>query len=96
MGADLVEINTGKFSEAKNPQSIKKELKKIKAAANFAKKLGFFVAAGHGIDYENVKEIVKIKEIEELNIGHAIVCRAVFVGLAGAVEEMIYLMKRES
>jgi pyridoxine 5-phosphate synthase len=90
-GADLIEINTGKFSQAKTTQGIKKELKKIKDAASFAKKLGFFVAAGHGIDYENVKEIVKIKEIEELNIGHSIICRAVFVGIVAATEEMVNL-----
>ncbi|MCM8819196.1 MAG: pyridoxine 5'-phosphate synthase, partial [Candidatus Omnitrophica bacterium] len=70
-----------------------KELKKIKKAAVFAKELGFFVAAGHGLNYENVKEIVKIKEIEELNIGHAIISRAVFVGIVNAVEEMIKLVK---
>jgi pyridoxine 5-phosphate synthase len=93
MGADLIEINTGKFSEAKNTQALKKELKKIKAAAHFAKKLGFFVACGHGIDYENIKEIVKIKEIEELNIGHSVICRSVFVGVVAAVEEMLALVK---
>ncbi|MDD4954716.1 MAG: pyridoxine 5'-phosphate synthase [Candidatus Omnitrophica bacterium] len=89
IGADMIEFNTGKYSEAKLAASIKKELLKIKKAAAFAKDLGFFVAAGHGIDYENVKEIVKIKEIEELNIGHSIICRSVFIGLVAAVEEML-------
>lgn len=88
IGADLIEFNTGRYSEAKTAKDIKKELSKIKEAAKFAKQLGFFVAAGHGIDYENVKEIVKIKEIEELNIGHSIICRSIFVGLVAAVEEM--------
>ncbi|MDP2922325.1 MAG: pyridoxine 5'-phosphate synthase [Candidatus Omnitrophota bacterium] len=92
MGADIVEINTGKYSEAKTPLILKKELVKIKEAARFAKKLGFFVAAGHGIDYENIKEIVKVKEIEELNIGHSIICRSVFVGMVTAVEEMLGLI----
>lgn len=94
MGADLIEINTGKYSEAKTPQTLKKELKKIKEATHFAKKLDFCVAAGHGIDYENIKEIIKIKEIEELNIGHSIICRSVFVGMVAAVEEMIHLVTR--
>jgi len=91
IGADLIEFNTGKYSEAKTAANVKKELLKIKHAAKFAKNLGFFVAAGHGIDYENAKEIIKIKEIKELNIGHSIICRSVFVGLVAAVEEMLEL-----
>jgi len=91
IGADLIEFNTGKYSEAKTTANVKKELLKIKHAAKFAKNLGFFIAAGHGLDYENIKPIVKIKEIEELNIGHAIICRSVFVGLVAAVEEMLEL-----
>jgi pyridoxine 5-phosphate synthase len=93
IGADLIEFNTGKYSEAKSSSEVKKELLKVKQAAKFAKDLGFFVAAGHGLDYENVKAIVKIKEIEELNIGHSIICRSVFLGLVAAVEEMLKLIK---
>ncbi|MFA5007683.1 MAG: pyridoxine 5'-phosphate synthase [Candidatus Omnitrophota bacterium] len=89
IGADLVEFNTGKYSEAKSTKEAKRELLKITHAAKFAKSLNFFVAAGHGLDYENVKDIAKIKEIGELNIGHSIICRSVFVGLVAAVEEMI-------
>ncbi|MDD4182605.1 MAG: pyridoxine 5'-phosphate synthase [Candidatus Omnitrophica bacterium] len=92
IGADLIEFNTGKYSEAKSASEIKRELLKVKQAAKFAKDLGFFVAAGHGLDYENVKAIVKIKEIEELNIGHSIICRSVFVGMVAAVEEMLELI----
>ena len=93
IGAEHIEIHTGRFCDAKKAASAKKELLKVKQAAKFAKKLGFFVAAGHGIDYENVKEIVKIREIEELNIGHSIICRSVFVGMVDAVEEMLELME---
>ncbi|UCD14823.1 MAG: pyridoxine 5'-phosphate synthase [Candidatus Omnitrophota bacterium] len=93
MGVDIVEINTGKFSQAKSAPVKRKELKKIKGAVKAADKSGLFVAAGHGLDYENVKEIIKIKEIEELNIGHSIICRAVFVGIISAVEEMINLIR---
>lgn len=93
MGVDIVEFNTGAYSEAKDIRSKTKELKKIKEAAKIAKGKGFFVAAGHGLDYENVKNIVKIKEIEELNIGHSIICRSVFVGIISAVEEMLDLLK---
>ncbi|MEI8350610.1 MAG: pyridoxine 5'-phosphate synthase [Candidatus Omnitrophota bacterium] len=92
IGADLIELNTGKYSEAKSSASVVKESRKIREAARFAKGLGFFVAAGHGIDYANVTSVIRIKEIEELNIGHAIVCRSVFVGLAAAVEEMLALI----
>ena len=95
-GAQNIEINTGKYSEAKSSHAQKKELEKIKAAASYAKDLGFFVAAGHGLDYENVKGIIRIKEIEELNIGHSIVCRSLFVGFPLAVEEMLDLIKNAS
>lgn len=94
MGVEIVEINTGRFSESKTPSSIKKELEKIKKAVKFAKQCGFFVAAGHGLDYENIKEIIKIREIEELNIGHSIICRSVCVGIIPAVEEMKKLIDK--
>lgn len=92
MGVEIVEINTGRFSESKTPASVKKELENIKKAVKFAKQCGFFVAAGHGLDYENIKEITKISEIEELNIGHSIICRSVCVGIISAVEEMKQLI----
>ncbi len=94
IGAEHIEFNTGEYSEAKAKSSIKKELKQIKDTATFAKKMGFFVAAGHGLDYENVKAIASIKEIEELNIGHSIICRSIFVGIAAAVKEMRSLLKK--
>lgn len=93
-GVDLIEINTGKFSEAKTKLSKQNTLKKIKIAAKYAKSIGFEVAAGHGLDYENTKDVVNIKEIEELNIGHSIISRSVFVGLVGVVEEMLGLIGR--
>jgi pyridoxine 5-phosphate synthase len=92
IGCDLIEINTGRFSEAKTTREINRELSRIKEAAQLARSLGFAVAAGHGINYANVRDIVKMPEIEELNIGHAIISRAVYVGLVCAVEEMIGLM----
>jgi pyridoxine 5-phosphate synthase len=93
LGANLVELNTGKYSEAKSKIERRRELSKIKQAAKFAKNIGFPVAAGHGLDYENVKAIAGIKEIEELNIGHSIICRSVFIGLVAAVEEMLQIIK---
>ena len=95
LGADNIEFNTGKFSESKKVSTADKEAEKIKKAAVFAKGLGFFVAAGHGLDYENVKKIIKIKEIKELNIGHSIISRAVFIGFVCATEEMKSLIKKK-
>jgi len=88
-----IEINTGRYSETKSKKEKEKELNKIIKAANFAKQLGLYVAAGHGLNYENVKDIAHVKDIQELNIGHSIISRAVFVGLIEAVREMISLLK---
>lgn len=93
LGAEHIEIHTGKFCDARSSVCQKREFKKIKQSAEFARDIGFFVAAGHGIDYENVKPIVEIQEIEELNIGHSIICKAVFVGIITAVKEMAELIK---
>lgn len=68
--------------------ALKKALKELKKCAKEAEGLGLFVAAGHGLNYQNVKEITKIEYIKELNIGHSIVARAVFVGLWQAIKEM--------
>jgi len=92
IGAEAVEINTGKYSEAKTKASAARELAKVRKAAHYAKSCGFFVAAGHGLDYENTKSVAAIRAIEELNIGHSIISRSVFVGIVGAVEEMLSLM----
>ncbi len=88
MGAEYIEIHTGAYSEAKNTKDRKKELQKIVEAVKSAKAMGLSVNAGHGLDYENVREIAAIKEIEELNIGHSIIAKSLFVGLPEAVKEM--------
>lgn len=93
LGADLIEINTGRYSEAKSPAALNKEIKKMKNAVAVAKKEGFSIAVGHGLDYDNVKEMIKMKEIEELNIGHSIICRSVFVGIMTAVKDMFDLIQ---
>jgi pyridoxine 5-phosphate synthase len=85
--ADYIEIHTGKYANAKKVQQ-KKELATIKSAAKFAKKIGLKVNAGHGLKYYNVGPIAKIKEIEELNIGHSIICRSVFSGLSESIQKM--------
>ena len=92
-GARIIEIHTGKYAEAKNIKQKKRSLEEIIAAAKYAQGLGLKVNAGHGLDYDNVKPVARIPEIEELNIGYAIVCRAVLVGLERAVREMKALMR---
>lgn len=87
-GVTIVEIHTGHFDQAKNEKAKKRELDKIREAAIYARSLGLAVHAGHGLKYSNARQISNIDEIEELNIGHSIVCQAVFVGLGNAVREM--------
>ena len=89
IGGDAIEINTGKYSELKTDSEIVKEFKKIQDAVDTAVKLGLNVNAGHGLTYKNVAKIASIQAIEEFNIGHNIVARAVMVGLDRAVKEMI-------
>lgn len=91
-GAPLIEIHTGHYAEAKTEEELKKELLKIVEAARHAYQAGLQVNAGHGLHYQNVQAIAAIPEIAELNIGHAIVARAVFSGLADAVRTMKQLM----
>jgi pyridoxine 5-phosphate synthase len=92
VGADAIEIHTGAYANAKG--RVKKfELDRIRIAAREASDLGLKVNAGHGLDYRNVKPIVRIPVIEELNIGHSIVSYSVFVGLREAVREMKILLR---
>lgn len=93
-GAQMVELHTGCYAEAKSKKKKDKELIRISRAAREAKRLGLEVSAGHGLTYQNVSRIAKIYEIEELNIGHNIIARAVMVGMKEAVKEMLDLIKR--
>jgi pyridoxine 5-phosphate synthase len=93
IGIDLIELHTGRYADAKTAQARDKYFKQVLEAARFAKSQGMTVNAGHGLDYENVSRIAKIKELKELNIGYEIVCRAVLVGLERAVGEMIALIR---
>ena len=91
-GAPYIEIHTGKYAEAQDAAVQRAELKRISEAAAYASSLGLIVKAGHGLHYHNVQPIAAIPQMHELNIGHAIVARAVFSGLDGAVREMKRLM----
>jgi pyridoxine 5-phosphate synthase len=93
MNADMVEIHTGAYSDAKSDRIREKEFKKVVASVIMGKKLGLGVNAGHGLHYHNVQEIAAIKEIDELSIGHSIIARAVFVGLDRAIRDMLELMR---
>ena len=94
VGADVIEIHTGHYCDA-DPSHEDEELKKIFDAVAEAARRNLRVAAGHGLNYVNVRRIAEIKEIEELNIGHSIIARAVLVGLDRAVREMIELIRRQ-
>jgi len=86
--AQAVELHTGRYCEARGQRERSRELSRIAEAAKAAAKLGLRVAGGHGLDYWNVKPVAEIEEITELNIGYAIVCRAVLTGIEQAVRDM--------
>lgn len=90
-GASVVELHTGCYAQAE-PAARATELERLRQAARHAHSLGLVVNAGHGLHYHNVQPVAAIPEIVELNIGHAIISRAVFSGLSEAVREMKRLM----
>ena len=96
MGAPVIEIHTGRYADAENEVTKQKELKRVKEAAAHALSLGLIVNAGHGLHYHNVNLIAEIPGIEELNIGHAIVAHALFVGWDNAIREMKLLLRTYS
>lgn len=91
-GAPVIEIHTGHFADAENSEQSQHEYRKILKAVETGVKCGLQVNAGHGLHYHNVEKIAAIGDIAELNIGHAIIARAVFTGLEEAVREMKRLM----
>lgn len=91
-GAPVVELHTGTYAEARGAE-VDRELARIREAARLGRRLGLVVNAGHGLHYHNVQPIAAIAELAELNIGHAIIARAVFAGLPQAVAEMRRLMR---
>ncbi|HUL40547.1 MAG TPA: pyridoxine 5'-phosphate synthase [Burkholderiales bacterium] len=91
-GAPDIEIHTGHYADAPNKARQQKELQRIRSAVAYANKLGLNVNAGHGLHYQNVQKIAAIPHIVELNIGHAIVARALFTGWQAAVREMKSIM----
>ena len=92
MGAQMVELHTGKLANAFTEKVEKEELEKLRAAARAASESHLQVNAGHGINYKNIKLIHSIPRLSELNIGHSIISRAISVGLDNAVKEMLAAM----
>jgi pyridoxine 5-phosphate synthase len=93
-GADAVELHTGAYAGAKDPQAQAAELAKLSKAAETAVGLGLILNAGHGLGYDNVQPVAQIPGLHELNIGFLIIARAVFVGLTQAVREMKALVAK--
>lgn len=91
-GAPVIELHTGHYADAVTPQDRRKELDRLRVAAEMAAGQGLIVNAGHGLHYHNVADICRIAQFKELNIGHAIIARAIFSGLADAVRDMKSIM----
>ncbi len=87
-GAQFIELHTGAYSNSFATSNEQLEFEKLKSAAEYARSLGLKVNAGHGLNYENVHRMKEINDLVELNIGHSIVSKSVFVGLAKAVHDM--------
>ncbi len=93
--SDFIEIHTGVFANAESEEDQFDELEKIRGAIKHAKKLGLGVNAGHGLDYNNMKIFRELDEVDEVSIGHAVISRAVFVGITEAVKEMIRVINNK-
>lgn len=94
LGPTAVELHTGEYSNAADARAVREQLTRLEAATVLARELGLAVHAGHGLTYENVGPVAAIDGCEELNIGHSIVSRSVFVGMERAVREMKALIDR--
>lgn len=92
VGADYIEIHTGTYCEVRGTAEQRSQLQRIELAISAARKLGLGVNAGHGLNYRNIGPVAALKGIEEFNIGHSIVARAVLVGMERAVREMLVLL----
>ncbi len=93
VGAKIIELHTGRYADAKGAVQKARFFSEIKWAVNYASSRGLTVNAGHGLDYANVSEIAALTGIEELNIGYAIICKALYIGLYKAVRQMRRLIR---
>ena len=92
-GASTIELHTGEYCNAKGIKERRQRLSELKYAVRYALSAGFVVNAGHGLNYENVKDVAAIGGMNELNIGHSIISHAVFTGLEKAVKDMLRLIR---
>ncbi len=92
-GASIIELHTGHYAHAQTLADVRQEIKRLKEASAYAQSLGLTVNAGHVLNYNNTQAIAQIPGIHELNIGHAIMSRAVFFGLENAVKEMLSIIR---
>ncbi|MCE1190452.1 MAG: pyridoxine 5'-phosphate synthase [Ignavibacteria bacterium] len=92
--ADYIEIHTGHFANAASEEQMFEELEKVRQATKYAKRFGLGVNAGHGLNYSNIKIFRELEDIDEVSIGHAVIARAVFVGLQQAIRDMLTLLKK--
>lgn len=92
---DFIEIHTGVYANAVSEDDIFDELERVRIAAKHAKKLGLGVNAGHGLNYQNIKEFINITDIDEVSIGQSVIARSVFVGVEKAVKDMIQLINQK-
>ncbi|MEC9355884.1 MAG: pyridoxine 5'-phosphate synthase [Gemmatimonadota bacterium] len=94
LGSDAVELHTGEYANSWRAKPEKEQIERLGRAATLARDLALAVHAGHGLTYENVSQVAQIREIEELNIGHSVIARAVLVGMENAVREMSEILRR--
>ncbi len=93
INSDFIEIHTGHYANAVNEADVFDELERVRIAVKHAKKLGLGVNAGHGLDYNNMKDFVAITDIDEVSIGHAVIARSMYVGVEKAIQEMIAIIR---
>ncbi len=91
-GVHFVELHTGAYANARREAQVQSELNNLVSCAAAATKLGLRINAGHGINYHNAKDLLRIPKLEEVNIGHSIISQALFVGLPQAVRDMVSLL----
>ena len=92
LGVDAVELHTGKYSRLHKINKFDSELTKIRNASLFCSELGLKCHAGHGLDFSNAAKIASIKEVEELNVGHFLICSSIFFGLENAIVKFMKII----
>lgn len=91
--ADVVELHTGVYANARSKSEADAQISRLQNAAEIAESLGLIVTAGHGLDLRNLAPIVQIQQIEEVSIGHALISRAVMIGMDAAVKELLAILR---